>query len=294
MIELAVTTLLWAFSFSLIGLFISKDIDPYIAVSIRFLLAFIFLLPFLKLKKLPKKIIFQVIGVGALQIGVMYIAFYQSFYFISVPEVILFTVFTPLYITLFNDILERKFSSKFFLSALLAISGAAVIKWTSLNDNFLVGFLIVQFANISFGIGQVLFRKIMLALPEELKGTVFTKDIFALFYLGALVVAIPAMLIFGNFDRLPSTNTHYIVLLWLGIGASGLGYVLWNSGACKVSVGTLAVMNNALVPLGIVISIFFGISLNNIVQFLIGSLLIVFALWINTTDFISKSTSENS
>ncbi len=46
-------------------------------------------------------------------------------------------------------------------------------------------------------------------------------------------------------------------MLWLGIGASGLGYFLWNKGACEVDSGTLAIMNNALIPAAIIVNLVF-------------------------------------
>ena len=49
------------------------------------------------------------------------------------------------------------------------------------------------------------------------------------------------------------------LLVYLGVLASGLCFFLWNIGATRVSAGTLAVMNNAKVPLGVACSLlFFG------------------------------------
>jgi drug/metabolite transporter (DMT)-like permease len=48
-------------------------------------------------------------------------------------------------------------------------------------------------------------------------------------------------------------------LLSLGVLASGLGFVVWNVGATRVTAGALAVMNNAKVPLAVAMAlIFFG------------------------------------
>jgi len=52
-----------------------------------------------------------------------------------------------------------------------------------------------------------------------------------------------------------ATPTNLEILVYLGVGASGLGFFIWNLGATKVSAGTLAVMNNAKIPLGILISL---------------------------------------
>ncbi len=62
------------------------------------------------------------------------------------------------------------------------------------------------------------------------------------------------MLLFGDLTRLPTTNTQWLILLWLGLVASGLGYFMWNKGATLVSTGALAIMNNVLIPAGILVN----------------------------------------
>ncbi|MFM7261548.1 MAG: hypothetical protein ACKO3W_13190, partial [bacterium] len=47
------------------------------------------------------------------------------------------------------------------------------------------------------------------------------------------------------------TTPQWLTLIYLGVGASGVGFFLWNVGATKVAPATLAVMNNAKVPLGV-------------------------------------------
>jgi drug/metabolite transporter (DMT)-like permease len=66
---------------------------------------------------------------------------------------------------------------------------------------------------------------------------------------------LPAFLLFGNASKLPSTTLQWSVLVWLGLAASGLGLYWWNKGASLVDGGTLAVMNNALVPAGLLVNL---------------------------------------
>ena len=61
-----------------------------------------------------------------------------------------------------------------------------------------------------------------------------------------MICAGVAFAMFGNPEKINLDLTQGAVLLWLGIGASGLGYFLWNKGACEVDSGTLAIMNNTL------------------------------------------------
>ncbi|MCV5919583.1 EamA family transporter, partial [Escherichia coli] len=78
--------------------------------------------------------------------------------------------------------------------------------------------------------------------------------VFGYFYLGALCVATVAFALMGNLDKLPTTATQWGILTYLGLIASGFGYFAWNKGATLVNAGALAVMNNALVPAGLIVN----------------------------------------
>lgn len=106
MFYLNAVTLLWAFSFSLIGVYLAGQVDSWFSVLMRVALASVVFLPFLKFKGISKALIGKLMLVGAFQLGLMYCFYYQSFLLLSVPEVLLFTVFTPIYVTLIYDLLK--------------------------------------------------------------------------------------------------------------------------------------------------------------------------------------------
>ncbi|GED22064.1 EamA family transporter [Halomonas halmophila] len=244
-------TVLWAFSFSLIGVYLAGQVDSYFAVMLRIALAALVFLPVLRPSLLRGRQRLALMALGAVQLGVMYIFFYQSFVLLSVPEVLLFTVLTPLYIALLDDALFRRFTPFHLLTAALAVLGAAVIRFKGLTDDYWVGFLVVQGANICFALGQVGYRRLSASLPDELPRL----SVFGWFYLGALAVALPAFLVLGDASALPTTGVQWGVLAWLGLVASGVGYFLWNLGAVRVDAGALAIMNNALVPAGLLVNL---------------------------------------
>jgi len=217
--------------------------------------------------------------VGGFQLGLMYCFYYQSFLLLSVPEVLLFTVFTPIYVTLIYDLLKGHFSPWYLVTALVAVAGAAVIKFAGVNENFLIGFLVVQGANLCFAIGQVGYKHIM----ETEKVDLPQHSVFGYFYLGALVVATIAFTFMGNIDKLPTTNTQWGILVYLGLIASGLGYFAWNKGATLVNAGALAVMNNALVPAGLIVNIVIWNRDVDLLRLGIGGAIIMLSLWVNET-----------
>ena len=277
MFYLVAVTVLWAFSFSLIGEYLAGSVDSYFSVLTRVLLASLVFLPFLKFSLLSAKQKLTLAFLGALQLGMMYIFFYHSFLYLSVPEVLLFTILTPLYVAMLNDALFKRFTPFHLLCALIAIFGAAIIRFEGISENFWTGFVIVQGANLCFALGQVGYRKLATTFQPGLA----KHTIFAWFYLGALAVALPAFFIFGNTNQFPQTTSQWGVLLWLGTVASGLGYYFWNQGALKVSAGTLAIMNNALIPAGLVVNLLLWQKDTDFSRLALGGFIIAIALWLS-------------
>jgi len=272
-------TVLWAFSFSLIGIYLAGQVDAWFSVFMRISLAMLVFLPFLKLKNISKPMALKLMGIGAIQLGLMYVFYYQSFLYLSVPEVLLFTVMTPIYITLLNDAFERQFHLNFMLTALLATSGAVAIRYNGINANFILGFALVQGANLCFATGQVCYKRLMAA--QERKQALDQKAVFGWFFIGAFCVASICYLIFGDINKLPTTNLQWGVLVYLGIIASGLGYFCWNKGATLVNVGALAIMNNLLIPAGIIVNLVIWNRDADVMRLVFGGLLIVMSLVLN-------------
>ena len=276
-IYLIAVTVLWAFSFSLIGEFLAGSVDSYFAVLTRIVLATVVFLPFLKPALLSTKLKAILASLGAVQLGLMYIFFYHAFLFLTVPEVLLFTIFTPLYVAILNDALFKRFTPFYLLCALIATAGAAIIRFNGVSENFWFGFAIVQGANLCFALGQVGYKKLTSTFETQMP----YHNVFAWFYLGALAVALPAFFLFGNTNQLPQNPEQWSVLLWLGVVASGLGYYFWNQGALKVSGGTLAIMNNALIPAGLVVNLLLWQKDTDFSRLFLGGAIIALALWMS-------------
>lgn len=273
---LLLTTLLWAFSFSLIGVYLAGQVDSWFAVLLRVTLAFLVFLPFLRWRGVMPRQILLFMAVGALQLGVMYLFYYQSFLYLSVPEILLFTVMTPIYVTLIYDLLRgNRLRWGYLLSALLAVLGAVIIRFDQIGSQFWFGLGLVQGANICFAVGQVGYKRLMEVCPLPQRAA------FSWFYLGALCVALPAWLLFGNLQMMPTTGVQWGILLWLGVGASGLGYFMWNYGATQVDAGTLAIMNNALIPAGLLVNLAIWQQHPDWPRLIIGGGVIMASLWVH-------------
>ncbi|GAB3011864.1 carboxylate/amino acid/amine transporter [Bowmanella dokdonensis] len=272
---LLAVTLLWAFSFSLIGVYLAGQVDPWFSVLTRVLLAMLVFLPFLKVVGLGRALILKLMLIGAIQLGVMYGFYYHAFLYLSVPEVLLFTVMTPLYVTLVNDLMDRHLRFNFLLSAAIATAGAAAIRYDGITGDFIAGFFIVQGANLCFATGQVLYKRTAssLALPQH--------QVFGWFFVGAALVACVSFALFGDGGKLPATAEQWGILIYLGLIASGLGYFGWNKGATQVDVGTLAIMNNLLIPAGILVNLLIWNRDADLLRLSIGGGIILLALPVN-------------
>ncbi|EAQ32133.1 EamA family transporter [Idiomarina baltica] len=274
---LILITLLWAASFSLIGEYLAGQVDGYWVVFIRMLLALFTILPLFKwrqLKAYSVKTLTQLAGIGAVQIGLMYLFLYHAFLYLSVAEVLLFTIFTPLYITLIDEIIlgRRRLPFTWWLAAAISVLGAAIIRYQGLSADFIIGFALIQAANLCFAAGQVAYKRL------DLGSTQNQIQQFAAFFAGASLVSGLGVLLFGNHQMLPTTPLQWGILLWLGIVASGLGYLGWNLASKWVNTGQLAAMNNALIPAGILVSVLFWQHDTDWLRWLLGASLIVIAV----------------
>lgn len=128
-------TLIQAFSFSLIGVYLAGHVDSYFAVLIRVVLAGLVFIPLTRWRQVEPRFMRGMLLIGALQFGVTYVCLYLSFRVLTVPEVLLFTILTPLHVTLIEDALNRRFNTWALLAALVAVLGAGVIRydaWTAI------------------------------------------------------------------------------------------------------------------------------------------------------------------
>ncbi|KNC88675.1 carboxylate/amino acid/amine transporter [Trabulsiella odontotermitis] len=273
---LIITTILWAFSFSLIGEYLAGHVDSYFSVLVRIGLAALVFIPFLRLRGQTLKTIVLYMLVGAMQLGIMYLLSFRAYLYLTVSEFLLFTVLTPLYVTLIYDLLsKRRLRWGYLLSALLAVIGAAIIRYDKVSDHFWTGLLLVQLANISFAIGMVGYKRLMEIHPMP------QHNAFAWFYMGAFLVAVVAWFTLGDPQKLPTTTLQWGILVWLGVVASGLGYFMWNYGATQVDAGTLGIMNNVHVPAGLLVNLAIWQEQPHWPSFIIGGTVILASLWVH-------------
>jgi drug/metabolite transporter (DMT)-like permease len=269
-------SIVWGFSFVLIkGTLVSLD-SNFVSFA-RLLLSFIAFIPFLRFAgiSLPDRL--RLLIIGGIQFGIMYVAYVASYRYLPAYLIALMTTTTPLFVTIFNDIHARKIHKTFFLAALLAVAGGAVIDLPNQPlAASLRGIVLLQLSNAAFAFGQLSYKRWMDRNPH-FKDT----SVFGFLYGGAAIVAGAFSLATTTYSGLSLQSHQMLALLYLGLFASGLCFFLWNVGARKVNEGMLAVMNNLKIPIGVVASLVILGESTNYARLLFGCGLFAAALWVD-------------
>jgi len=270
---LLLVSFVWAFSFGLIKGRLA-GLDPTAIATVRIALSALMFLPFLRLGKIDRLTTIKFTLIGAIQFGAMYVLYLGAFAYLHAYEVALFSITTPFYLAIIEAISQSRWDSRLGAATLLAVAGAAIVSWQTITTTHVAnGFLLMQASNLCFAFGQFAYRRVR----AKTSGT-SDRELFGLLYLGALVVTIAASLLTGAWPAFHPNQQQWLVLIYLGIIASGLCFFWWNLGATRVSAATLAVFNNAKVPLAVACSLLFFDESANLVRLLIGGTLLIAAL----------------
>lgn len=272
MLYLLTASAIWSLSFGLIGNLLTGLPAVWLA-AVRLAVAALIFLPLAR--RVPFRAGLALVAIGTVQFGLMSLAYMSSFRYLKSHEVALFTVMTPVYVSLFNDLIRRRFHPANLFAALLAVTGAGVILWKGVSAEApLIGFLLVETSNLCFAIGQLAYRELLARSP----GLPADRNVFFWLYLGGALALAPSGLAVSLTAPPHPTLPQSAALLYLGVIVSGLSYFLWNSGARRVSAGVLAVMNNLKIPLGVAVSLLVFGEHVNLPGLLAGGLLVGAAL----------------
>jgi drug/metabolite transporter (DMT)-like permease len=276
MFLLVVVSFIWAFSFGLIKGRLA-GIDPTAVATLRLTLALLVFLPFWRPRAVPWRLALGLAGVGAVQFGVMYLLYLRAFGELKAYEVALLTITTPIFVTLLDAGIERRFVPRFLLAAALSVMGAGFIVWNGIGQRgVLVGIVLVQLSNLCFAAGQIAWRRLRTRLARPVSDT----SVFALLYAGALVVSVGWSLFTTDWSAVHVDAGQALTLAYLGILASGVCFFWWNIGATRVNAGTLAAFNNAKIPLAVACSLLFFGEHTNVKRLLIGGALMALGVWL--------------
>jgi drug/metabolite transporter (DMT)-like permease len=254
---LLITVLIWSFAFGLVKHNLTH-LDPYAASAARLAIASLVFLPFLKRKSLHLHSTLYLMGIGAVQYGLMYCFYMEAAQYLQAYEIALFTLFIPIYLIAIQDIYLKRFSPFNWTMALLALGGALVIRYTTPPEGHLFkGFYLMQAANLCFAWGTITYKN-----WRQKFHRVRDHELYFWLFLGGTLLTALFTTFKGNWNSLAaidlSTGT---TLVYLSVLSTGVAFFTWNKGALSTHPASLAVISLLKVPLGILASLlFFGES----------------------------------
>lgn len=277
MLYLIAATICFSVSFGLIKNQLSVLPSEFVVFS-RLLLAALIFLPFC-FKNFDLKNHSKAFFIGMIQFGLMYFCFIKAFKYLQGNEIAILTTTTPVFVAIWSCLFGEKFKLVYIFCILMSVFGAGVIVWQNTDFNMLVkGILLMESCNCSFALGQVLWKKYIKQNETNLMTSA---------YLGAVILVLPFTLFNVNFSDIVLTKWQILSIIYLSIIPTGVGFWLWNKGAKEVKYSILAVMNNLKIPFGVFFSIFIFHEKINILNFVIGSSIIILAILI--LRFIQKN-----
>ena len=263
MAYLIAISILWSFSFGIIKYGLAGIDSSFISFARNVIaLTFFSSVTIYNIKKFSFDL--KLVGIGALQFGLMYIFYIESYQYLPAYLIATFTITTPIYVVLASKYLNgNSLNRNGIYAILLVIIGSYLMRFNSLNlKDYMLGFVLIQCANIFFATGQILFKK----WNDKNKDKDIVHNFSQLFFGATLITSIFYFLGSSESDIL--TQSNLFSLLFLGIISSGIGFLMWNIGATKVSAEKLAIMNNAVIPIAIFNSyLIFGEEINFILFF---------------------------
>lgn len=263
MAYLIAISILWSFSFGIIKYGLVGIDSSFISFARNVIaLTFFSSITIYNIKKFSFDL--KLVGIGAVQFGLMYIFYIESYQYLPAYLIATFTITTPIYIVLASRYLNgNSLNRNGIYAILLVIIGSYLMRFNSLNlEDYILGFVLIQCANIFFATGQILFKK----WNDKNKDKDIVHNFSQLFFGASLITSIFYFL--DSSESAILTQSNVFALLFLGIISSGIGFLLWNIGATKVSAEKLAIMNNAIIPIAIFNSyLIFGEEINFILFF---------------------------
>ncbi len=270
---LLLVSLIWSVSFGLFKTHLS-GLDSSLAAFLRLSLSLIVFIPFFKPRSIPLGQGMALMSVGAIQYGLMYVLLNESYRHLDSWQVALMTLFTPIYIVLFDALRKRRMDMPYLAASLLAVVGAAIVllDGKAPEAGSIRGCLLVQGADACFAIGLLLYRDIHTKL-----GRIKDIEAYACAYIGGALVALLGVLGMGSIGQLATISPkQWLALAYMGTVASGLCFFWWNRGSTRVTTGVLAAMSNVKIPLAVCASIVvFGENCSSWASLVAGTLMMM-------------------
>lgn len=231
--------------FGTIGIFRKYiPLSSGIVAFVRGILGVVFLLAFVKIKRIPidKKMIrkyLKVLLISGALIGLNWVLLFESYRYTSVAVATLCYYMAPIFVMLASPILlKEKLTVKKLLCAAVALLGMVFV--SGVLDGGISG--TSELRGILFGLGAAVLYATVILMNQKL-GEVGTYDKTMIQLGAAALVLIPYLLLTEDFSNITLTPLIGIMLLIVGVVHTGIAYALYFGSMNHLKAQTVALFS---------------------------------------------------
>lgn len=231
--------------FGTIGIFRKYiPLSSGIVAFVRGILGVVFLLAFVKIKRIPidKKMIrkyLKVLLISGALIGLNWVLLFESYRYTSVAVATLCYYMAPIFVMLASPfLLKEKLTVKKLLCAAVAFLGMVFV--SGVLDGGISG--TSELRGILFGLGAAVLYATVILMNQKL-GEVGTYDKTMIQLGAAALVLIPYLLLTEDFSNITLTPLIGIMLLIVGVVHTGIAYALYFGSMNHLKAQTVALFS---------------------------------------------------
>ncbi|ACR80052.1 protein of unknown function DUF6 transmembrane [Kosmotoga olearia TBF 19.5.1] len=223
-------TLLFFSSMEIVSKPLMGQIDPFFMTAFRFFIGGLFLMPLIE-KKLPPREIILLTMIGSLNTIVSMTFLQLSVKFGNASTAATLIATNPLFVTIFAPFFgSEKPSKRKFIGTFLGFVGILIFISGMLEGDTITGFLFGIGSAISFALYTLLLK------PHVLKHGALTATAYSSFFSGVVYSA--TLMLFGQFKITSLNLSSWLILLYLGIGVTGIAYFTFFAAAKRIGAST--------------------------------------------------------
>jgi len=258
-------TFLWSTSWVFIKIGLQADLPPVTFAGLRYVLAFLCLVPFVlfneghrrNIRKISKTMWVQLVVLGFVLYTITMASQYIGLSYLPSATVSLLLNFSPLFVAIPSGLINKeKTSFSQWLGILLTLIGV-IIYFLPLNIPFgqVFGLVIVMIGVLSNAVASLLGRKVNLesGLPPIIITTISM-------CIGGLILLIAGSTMQG-FGKLEFS--HWLIIIWLAVVNTSFAFTMWNKSLQTLTAVESSIINSLMLPqIAILTWIFLSESLN--------------------------------
>ena len=260
-LKLLVVAIIWGFGWPA-GRVLANDIEPFAASWIRYVIAVLCFLVFLRISSqwmIPNKSEWKKVAL----IGFFSTCVYQAFFmfgmqYTAAGDASLMITFNPFFTALLAIVfLDEKMTSRLAVGLTLGISGVAVLFYYSPNVDIsftdrAIGDLLIAGAALAWACNSILMKKAMISPAENSKEALSPLQLTVWSSVAGLVFLTPLMLIeTWQYGISQPSYEGWISVIFLAIFSTVISYVWFADGILTIGAGKSALYVYLVPPIGI-------------------------------------------